>query len=100
MRPRTGRWIAYLRSIGPRWNTLGLSTWGRRMRTGRASSRVFAATSNSSPRESSDVAETVDRVDVLGALLRVAHTEPLLRRQAEHADLALVHVAVHVVRRL
>ena len=37
--------------------------------------------------------------DAALAHLLVAHAEALLRRQAEHADLALVEVAVHVVAR-
>src|SRR4051794_29574155 len=50
----------------------------------------------------SDVPEAVDRIQVLGAeLLRLRlDTQPLLRREAEHAHLSLVQVLVDVVRRL
>ena len=44
-------------------------------------------------------AEPVDRVEVLGPQFVVAHAEALLGCEAQHADLALVQVAVHVVGR-
>src|SRR5512135_3874417 len=48
----------------------------------------------------SDSPEAVDLVQVPGPQLLVADAEPLRRRQAQHADLALVQVAVHLVGRL
>src|ERR1700759_1608705 len=48
----------------------------------------------------SDVAEPVDRALVARPQLGVAHAEALLGGEAKDADLALVEVAVDVVRRL
>src|SRR4026209_2672351 len=47
-----------------------------------------------------DAPEPVDRVEVPASLLVVAHAAPLLGRQAEHPDLALVGVGVYVERGL
>src|SRR4051812_13074006 len=48
----------------------------------------------------SDATEAVDLVQVRRPLLVVADTEALLGCEAQHADLALVPVLMHVVRRL
>src|SRR4051794_37639653 len=65
-----------------------------------ATSRSNAAASVCRVITRSDVTEPVDRVVVLFPHRDVAYAEPFLGREAEHADLALVQVAVDVVRRL
>jgi hypothetical protein len=44
-----------------------------------------------------DATEAVDRLQMHFTELRVAHAQTFLRSQAEHTDLALVDIAVHVV---
>src|SRR5215471_12769547 len=44
--------------------------------------------------------ETIDRVDVPRPLFAVAYAESLLRREGEYADLALMQIPMHLVRRL
>src|SRR3954452_8363344 len=68
-----------------------------RYRTGRPRRRLWGNTF-ATPRL--HAAETVDRVGVTLPQRGIANAETFLRRKAEHADLALVRVAVHVVRRL
>src|SRR5688500_8803115 len=50
--------------------------------------------------DGSDAAEPVDGRKMLLTQLRIPHAQALFRCEAQHTDLALVCVLVHVVRRL